>query len=280
MISAIDNEARLAMHRRFVPRFLIMSVALAALLMGGEVAIDSIYSPTTGWLALTLGLLLAVAMVFGYRFLVRWLERRSPSELSFDGALSNVGLGCIVGLSLFGIVYLTLWGMGVLTIDSVGDFSRFLTALTMAIVSAVGEEILMRGMVFRLVEEKIGTFGALAFSAIVFGGVHLANPGASLASALSVALEAGILLGLAFALARNLWFPIGIHFGWNLAEGGIFGAAVSGLKSHGVVHATLSGPDLLTGGQFGPEQSIVTVVACVVVSLFFLSLAATWRRLA
>jgi membrane protease YdiL (CAAX protease family) len=75
-----------------------------------------------------------------------------------------------------------------------------------------------------------GLAGAIALlvSAAVFGRVHAGNPGASWVSSLSIALESGVLLGLAYAATRSLWLPIGLHFGWNFTAGGIFGAAVSG----------------------------------------------------
>jgi membrane protease YdiL (CAAX protease family) len=111
-----------------------------------------------------------------------------------------------------------------------------------------------------------GTLVALVVSAAIFGLLHAANPGASLVSSASIALEAGVLLGLAYALTRSLWLPIGLHFGWNFTEGGIFGAAVSGGQSHGLVKAAVVGPDLLTGGAFGPEASVVAVVLSLVVS--------------
>ena len=58
-----------------------------------------------------------------------------------------------------------------------------------------------------------------------FGLIHAANKGATLESTLAIALEAGILLAASYILTRSLWLPIGLHFGWNFTEGGIFGAA-------------------------------------------------------
>ncbi|HLY58589.1 MAG TPA: CPBP family intramembrane glutamic endopeptidase, partial [Stellaceae bacterium] len=134
----------------------------------------------------------------------------------------------------------------------------------------VSEELIFRGVLFRIVEEGCGTLAALAVSAAVFGGLHAWNPGASIASGTAIALEAGILFGLAYAGSRTLWLPIGLHFGWNFAEGGIFGGAISGFPAEGLLDVKLSGPDILTGGAFGPEASLVTLAVCLATSLILL----------
>jgi CAAX protease family protein len=107
-------------------------------------------------------------------------------------------------------------------------------------------------------------------SAILFGLLHAANPGATPFSSLAVALEAGVLLAVAFAATRRLWFPIGIHAGWNYAEGTIFGTAVSGgtVKAT-LLHGVLSGSPLFTGGAFGVEASIVAIPVCLAAASLF-----------
>jgi uncharacterized protein len=114
---------------------------------------------------------------------------------------------------------------------------------------------------------------------LVFSGTLI---GAAFVSTASVALEAGVLLGLAYTATRSLWFPIGIHFGWNFTEGGIFGAPISGLPSQGLLRFPLSGPDILTGGSFGPEASVVSVIVCLIASALIGRMAVRsgrWRTL-
>ncbi len=79
-------------------------------------------------------------------------------------------------------------------------------------------------------------------SALVFGLLHMINPGATLWAGIAVAIEAGILLAAAFVLTRRLWLAIGIHFAWNFVEGGIFGTPVSGTAPSGLFQAQLIGP--------------------------------------
>ena len=98
------------------------------------------------------------------------------------------------------------------------------------------------------------------------------NPGATLTGLLNVAL-AGVLLGAAYAATGQLWLPIGLHLGWNFAEGPIFGTAVSGTDmGPSLIVGDLDGPAILTGGEFGPEASIVGVAVVLAAATFLL-----WR---
>src|SRR6185312_21790 len=117
--------------------------------------------------------------------------------------------------------------------------------------AAVTEELLFRGVLFRIVEERFGTWVALTSTGVVFGAQHLSNAHATVWGAIAIALEAGGMLAAAYAATRNLWVPIGLHFAWNFAEGGIFGTDVSGQSgAGGLLHGELSGPAPLTGGEF------------------------------
>jgi membrane protease YdiL (CAAX protease family) len=104
--------------------------------------------------------------------------------------------------------------------------------------------------------------------------MHLVNPDATLWGATAIAIEAGFMLAACYAATRNLWVPIGLHFGWNFALGGISGATVSGNgESKGLLDATFSGSTLVTGGDFGPEGSLYTLAAGVALTVVFMWLA-------
>jgi hypothetical protein len=134
---------------------------------------------------------------------------------------------------------------------------------------AAFEEIIFRGYVFRWIA-RWNVWGALAATSFFFGFAHLANPHASVFSCVAIAAEAGLLLGAAYWLSGNLWFPIGIHAGWNFAEGPLFNVPVSGTAAHGLIRGTIRGPDLLTGGAFGIEASVVALVACTAAGIVML----------
>ena len=164
-----------------------------------------------------------------------------------------------------------LWAMGVYHPAGGGTANGFASGLGLALLAGVAEETMFRGILFRLSTKVLGTWGALLITSALFGAAHAANPGATVGSSLAIAIEAGVLLGSAYAATQRLWVPIGLHIGWNFTEGPIFGMAVSGNSmSAGLIRGSLSGPRILTGGAFGPEFSIVAVMVCSAAAVYFL----------
>jgi membrane protease YdiL (CAAX protease family) len=118
----------------------------------------------------------------------------------------------------------------------------------------------------------------VVLSAVIFGLLHGLNHGATLTSDVAIAVEAGILLALAYGLTRNPWFAVGIHLGWNHTEGSIYGAAVSGTAPvHSLLRGSLSGTAAFTGGTFGPEASLLSFAVCAVASAVLLLLVVRRR---
>lgn len=231
-------------------------------------------------------LLIIAGTLATYAAFVRVIERRRVTELGSTGAASELGAGFVLGFALFSLTMSVLWLLGVVDIVAAGSWTAFGYPLLDAAIAAVFEEALMRGVVFRIVEESLGSWIALAFSAALFGALHAFNRGATVTSSIAIALEAGVLLAAVFMLTRRLWMVFGLHAGWNFTEGGIFGASVSGGDAHGVFASHFHGPDALTGGEFGPEASVVAVVICFATGAFALWLARKrfvapfWKRAA
>lgn len=227
-------------------------------------------------LVLAIGAAIAVALtILVYRLLVRWTEHRNVAELGKSGSISLTAMGIAIGMLLFAAVFACLLVFGAATIQGIGTTGALMAPFAPAASAAVGEEIIFRGVAYRLFEEGFGTSVAVLLSGALFGLLHIANPGATAESTMAIALEAGILLAAAYALTRSLWFSIGLHFGWNFTEGGIFGTSVSGGKvTTGLIATHVSGPNYLTGGLFGPEASLPAVIVCLAAALVMLVLAA------
>jgi len=215
--------------------------------------------------------LMSLTLLVAYVAGVRWIERREPEELLHRAAGREFSYGLILGICLFATVMLVLWMVGVYHPTGRGSIAPLAAGFLTAFLAAVSEEIIFRGFLFRLTQKLGGMWGALAVTSILFGAAHAANKGATVGSSVAIALEAGVLLGAAYALTQRLWLPIGLHLGWNFAEGSIFGMSVSGRAREGsLITGELHGNTLLTGGAFGPEASIVAVIVCLTAAVYLL----------
>lgn len=225
-----------------------------------------------------------MARVFGalvaltvYVLLVRCVEKRAATELSIKAAPRELTLGLSLGTLMFCAVMAILAGSGLYEV-SVKGFEPAWKAAGAAIEAGIVEELLVRGIILRLLWCAFGPGVAFAGSAVVFGAGHLPNNGASLFAAVCIAIEAGVMLGAFYALTGRLWVSIGIHAAWNFTQGYVFGAAVSG----GSLGASLSTstvvkghPDWLTGGAFGPEASLAALTICGTVG--FAAMWLSWK---
>ena len=131
-----------------------------------------------------------------------------------------------------------------------------------AVAVSVIEELLLRGLVLRILAEVIGRWWALVVSSLLFGVLHMLNPNSSLIVAIELAIEAGFMLGVAYLWTGRLWLPIGIHAAWNFSLGALFGGPLSGLQVSAIIDAKLVGPDWISGGAFGIEGSLVSTIIC------------------
>ncbi|WP_310467789.1 type II CAAX endopeptidase family protein [Sphingomonas sp.] len=196
-----------------------------------------------------------------YKYAIVRLGARPRDDLPLNGAAKGVGAGVLIGVVLFSAVVGVAALADVYNIIGEGGTSQLISALVaMAILPGFLEELLVRGILFRWIEEFAGSWAALAVTSLLFGFGHIVNPNATVFSSFAIALEAGLLLGGAYMLTRNLWLAIGIHAAWNFTQGFVFDVPVSGIDQNGLVEAHLSGPELLSGGAFGLEASVIAMV--------------------
>jgi membrane protease YdiL (CAAX protease family) len=261
----------------------LVRIIIATLFIGvgvaiGQVALKLLRSALSitdaGVANLLAFLLVSPAAYFAYWMYVRFVEKRDLTELRGANALREFGLGSLTGFGLFGFVMATLWLMGFYRVSGSNIVLLPLVgALAGAFVSAFAQELIFRAAIYRIMEEWLGTWWAVAISALLFGLIHLTSAGATLFSAAAVALQAGILLAAAYALTHRLWLALGLHTLWDFANDGVFGVGIvgqSGQSLHGVLQASLQGPRLFTGGTLGVEASIVSLAIVLIAGIFML----------
>jgi uncharacterized protein len=222
-----------------------------------------------------------------YAGFVRLVEGRPVSELATAPLGRELGLGLLLGAGLYTGCVLVLMALGSYRIEGLNPWVFLLPGLAMALSSGVFEELLFRGVLFRIVEEWAGSWASLILSSLVFGFLHLINPGATLTGAVFISIEAGLLLAAAYMLTRRLWLGIGFHIAWNYTQSAIFSGIVSGNEAAaGLIRPVIAGPAWLTGGAFGLEASVVAFTLCTLTGVVLLGLAVrrghvvppAWRR--
>ncbi len=236
--------------------------------------LEMLFSRATNlWVAGVISVVGSAAMCGLYALVCRWVERRPVSELSLRRLVPDTSKGWLAGGGAMALSVLGLWLVGVYAVTSASpDWWGIVRDLLLFLFAAVAEELVCRAILLRTLEERWGTVVALVVSCLFFGFMHLGNDGATVWSCLALALSA--VEAACVVYSRNLWMPIGAHWAWNFVQGNVLGVPVSGIDmGHSVVQASLSGPEWLTGGAFGAEASVVTVVITAGVSAWLLWLA-------
>lgn len=212
---------------------------------------------------------IAVYMAWG-----KLIERREVTELSTPGLGREWAVGALIGAGLYTACAVILMLLGVYKVEGLNPWLFLLPNLAMAIKSGIFEELIFRGVLFRSTEAMLGSWAGILVSSLAFGLIHLTNPGATMGGAIYICIEAGLLLSAAFLMTRRLWICMGFHMAWNYFQSAVFSGVVSGAVSDpGLLRATLDGPELLTGGSFGMEQSVVALVLCTTTGAILLRIA-------
>jgi membrane protease YdiL (CAAX protease family) len=226
------------------------------------------------WLGAGIALGMGIVALAIYAAYARVIERREATELSLPGAGREFAFGGLVGAALYTACVLILMLLGIYQVEGLNPLSFLVPAIAMAVKSAIFEELVFRGVLFQSVETMLGTWAGLIVSSLAFGLIHLTNPDATMTGAAYITIEAGLLLGAAYLVTRRLWICIGFHMVWNYVQSAIFSGIVSGaVNEPGLIRDTLQGPDLLTGGSFGMEQSIFALILCTTAGLVLLMVA-------
>lgn len=216
-------------------------------------------------------LLAAVLVWMGYNLYVRRIERRQPSELSTHGMARELGAGLLLGTGLVAATFAILALAGIYCVAGSNPL-RFalLTPLAELVLVGMTEEMVFRGVIFGVLQRALGNKAAIGISTLLFSLAHLPNDGISILAVLAIAAY-GVLQAALYMRTRRLWICIGTHVAWNYCVSQVFSSTVSGHSaSAGLLRSTLVGDTMLTGGVFGVEGSLVTVLVISGAAAFWL----------
>jgi membrane protease YdiL (CAAX protease family) len=233
----------------------------------------------------TSGTTLAIAAATALGTIVSvWIMQRffrGPSLLDLGlrfrpGWLADSAIGLVLGPVMFLAILLVMLAAGWASTDSgtIGA-AGLLTAFVTYVFVAFAEEVFARGWVFQVLERGRGTTVAAVGSAAIFSLLHAFNPGFGLTALIGLFL-AGLLFAQAYVVTRQLWLPIVLHLSWNFSEGPLFGFPVSGMASEGLMTVIPHGPEVVTGGPFGPEAGLIVFVGIAIASAALYALG-RWR---
>lgn len=244
----------------FLCMFLFLGYKLAAV----EMPEGGLLSHVWETLFMLVGYLSAAVLILRWRNLPL-----SLLGLSLKGRGKDLLAGAGVAVLLYAVGFGLSLLMGMVEVADVQWMLRdLLGALMFFLLVAVTEEVMLRGFVLgRMLSEGMNRFVALLLSSALFSAMHLFNPNFAFLPFVNILL-AGCLLGASFLYTRNLCFPIVLHWFWNWLQGPVLGYEVSGTDcGQTLLTLRLKGSDLLTGGSFGFEGSLLCTVLLVVGTL-------------
>jgi membrane protease YdiL (CAAX protease family) len=263
------HEPRLRAGWRLLAHGLIFGLLI--LFLGGGVGLLLLASGNEALLnnQLVNQAIFMVALTLSTFLARRFIDRRSFASLGLQWnaqAGRDLLVGIFIPAVIMGAIFLVEWAVGWLEFRGFAwEFEPVsLIAATVPLMFLVfvlvgwNEELLSRGYWLQNMAEGVNLPFGVALSSLIFGLLHLGNPNATWVAGLGVAL-AGVFLAYGYVRTRQLWLPIGLHIGWNFFENTIFGFPVSGLDTLGLLVHTDTGPELITGGAFGPEAGLIVI---------------------
>jgi len=211
-------------------------------------------------------LLSGFIIIIIYYLLYKFLEKRKLHELALDTFGKDMSIGLLSGFVLISLCMIILYILGFYKIYGINSLSSILLPLSLLISAALLEEVIFRGVIYRILEERFGTNIAL-FQALIFGLVHYANVNATISSVWFVVML-GIVLSLMYTYTEKLWLPFFFHFGWNFAQI-IYGSTLSGdVNFNALLLSNFSGPEFFIGSEFGIEDSFFSFLFMTILAIY------------
>ncbi len=268
------DEPRLRAGWRILLQLLIAAALFVAI--SGLVGLVLVFvpNPPPASLAIASEAIDFLAVTVSVSLARRFLDRRTFASLGLvwnRQVIRDLLAGILIAGVMLGLIFLGERAAGWLRFQGFAwdqeNLSRVIsgTLLDLLVFLIVGwvEELMTRGYWLQNLAEGLGLAWGVIISSCVFAILHLANPNASPIIVVGLT-AAGLFFAFATLRTRQLWLPIGLHIGWNFFEGTVFGFPVSGMASYQLIRQSVSGPELLTGGAFGPEAGAVLFPALLV----------------
>jgi membrane protease YdiL (CAAX protease family) len=261
------DENRLRAGWRLLAQGLLMLVSVAVLGALGRFLLSSLSDISFAGFLLSSTLIISLAITLSIFIARRYLDRRSFTTLGLQGnkqAILDFFFGFALTGLMLGLIYLVEWGFGWLEAESFAwqmeSFGNLISSiLIMLLIFALGswqEELLSRGYWLQNLSEGLNRSLGVLLSSAIFALAHVLNPNLSWLAFLGLFLS-GLFLAYGYLRTEQLWLPIGLHLGWNFFEGTVFGFPVSGQYFYQLIRQSTSGPELITGGAFGPEAGLI-----------------------
>jgi membrane protease YdiL (CAAX protease family) len=263
------DEPRLRAGWRLLLQTLFM-ILIAVIL---QVVLSMIFTPgTNGNFDFFISQVVELVTITGSIYIARrLLDKRSFVSLGLQvnkQAFVDILIGIAITFVMMGLIYVAEVAAGWLTFESFAwqndslptVITGVLTFLAVFIFVGWNEELLSRGYHLQTLASGLNVFWGVVISSSLFGLAHLGNPNATWVSAAGI-FFAGLFLAYGFLRTGQLWLSIGLHIGWNFFEGVIFGFPVSGLDIYHLIRLQIQGPEIWTGGAFGPEAGLIVLPA-------------------
>lgn len=267
------DEPRLRAGWRLLGQTLLMFFSIAILGSLGNLVFSVLAESSFSIFVLLSGLTIPLAITFSVFIARRYLDRRTFISLGLRGnrqAIYDLLFGIALAGSMVGLIYLFEWVFGWIEVESYAwqfesGGNLVLSILIMVLIFTLAswqEELLSRGYWLQNLSDGLNQSLGVLLSSAAFALAHVANPNLSWQAYLGLFLS-GLFMAFGYLRTKQLWLPIGLHLGWNFFEGTVFGFPVSGQYFFQLIRQTVSGPDIITGGTFGPEAGLILIPALI-----------------
>ncbi|MBT7623755.1 MAG: CPBP family intramembrane metalloprotease [Flavobacteriaceae bacterium] len=196
---------------------------------------------------------------------MKFIDKQPLIEIGLQtkGRLKEFNYGLIMGLVIMAFAYVSLSLIGEIVFENYTfNLEKIFLSIILFVGVSVFEEVIFRGYMLKNLLESFNPYVALFISSIFFSLIHGSNPNVTTLGLCNIFL-AGFFLGASYIFTKNLWFPIALHFSWNFFQS-MFGFKVSGLDSYSIIEFTIPENNMLNGGEFGFESSLLSIIILII----------------